>query len=124
MIFFLKKHSIFKKHFVKNWIPTTGLCYLFLCLFQLFDETILKISRKLIEKAEILELGHRLGIGSDTMDINFVKYQNDLTEATRQILRVWLHRQHSLQDARVKLGRALVDCEKNLMAGKILNFPP
>ena len=84
----------------------------------------MQISTKLIEKTEILELGIRLGISSDTMDITFVKYQNDLTEATRQILRVWLHRQHSLQDARVKLGRSLVGCGKNLMARTILNFPP
>ena len=61
-----------------------------------------------------MELGHRLGIGSDTIDSTFVKYQNDLTEATRQILRIWLHRQQSLKDARVKLGRALVDCRKKL----------
>ena len=91
---------------------------------QLFDENILQISRKLIEKAEILELGHRLGISSDTMDSTFVKYQNDLTEATRQILRVWLQRQQSFTDARLELGRALVDCRKNLMARTILNFPP
>ena len=82
------------------------------------------MSRKLIEKTEILELGHRLGIGSDTIDSAFVKYQYDLTEATRQILRLWLHRQQSLTYARVKLGKALVDGRKNLMARTILNFPP
>ena len=90
----------------------------------MFDEYILQISKKLFEKAEILELGHRLGIGSDTMDSTFMKYHYDLTEATRQILRVWLHRQQSFTDARLKLGKALVDSGKNLMAKTILNFPP
>ena len=97
------------------------LCQTFF-LFQLFDEYILQIARKLFEKAEILELGHQLGISSDIMDSTFVKYQNDLTEATRQILRVWLQRQHNLKDARLKLGRALVACGKNLMARTILHY--
>ena len=89
----------------------------------MIDQYILQISKKLLEKMDILELGQCLGIDDDTMESTFVKYPNDKTEATRKILRVWREEQETPKDVRVKLGNALVHCRKNLMAKTILNYP-
>ena len=88
-----------------------------------FDRYILQISKKLIEKAEVLELGIRLGIDSGTIDLEFVKCQTDSTEATRHILHKWLQMQEGYEGARLSLGKALVTCKQNLIAKTILNYP-
>ena len=88
-----------------------------------FDQNILKISQRLSEKAEVLQIGQELGIPSFTIDSIFAKH-HDICESTRQIFRKWLKNQESYEEAHQLLGKALVKCEQKMIARKILNYPP
>ena len=89
-----------------------------------FGQNILKISQRLSEKAEVLQIGQELGIPDSTIDSIFAKHHPDICESTRQIFLKWLKNQESYEQAHQLLGKALVKCEQKMIARKILNYPP
>ena len=89
-------------------------------LGDLTDVHILVISKRIVDKIKLKELGLILELTPNEIEFPLRKHEANITEASYDILQKWLLRQPNRQEALKTMKEALIEAKLNLIATEVL----
>ena len=93
-------------------------------LGDLTYEDILAISKRIVEKIDLLELAMMLGLSWNEVNLSLRNDEATITETSYDILQKWLFMQPNRQEAYIIMNAALRHCQLNLIAAELLRDDP